>query len=962
MAGEVDIATLGIKVDATSADDAGNKLDNLANKAENTERATKGVTSATAEMRTLMAQAIAAINSNTQALGSNTDQLNRNKTASRGAAAAVDDMDSRVDKLRSSIDPMGAAIDRVNAELAEARMLFEAGAISANDYARAQVVLNARSADFARRQGMMNTAMGIGARSAKLQTHEMLNLSRQFADIGVTAMMGMNPLMILVQQGPQIADVLGTARARGISTSQAFLQMGESLKPFLSIITKVGVIAGIAFAALSLATRDLNKDVGDVQKEFGLTEKQMDRLKDKGTNLGFTLSDAFAGLKNVIVGGLTEAFGPEIETVKKWWNEFLDNTASGAVRGMKDVVGTFVGAFYAIKATWRMLPSAIGDLVIQAANLTIKAVEDMINFVASKINVLVQLANKGAELVGMRGRLGEIGQVSLGRVSNPFAGAASRAADTATGAFREGYEAGGRAVDRAGELFREGASRHRRDRILEDAGDAEKARQRRQRKPRESEEEKDYKRAIEGAENYIKALQKETEEIGKNRFEVKRLATEREATELMAAAMATGNAAHMATATKLVVQMREETEKWVKAQNAEGIRKFNEQLEDRLEAMRFEQSLFGKSAEEQAKANKTREIALEILALERDGYYGVAEAVRSNAHAMIELAGAQARWTDMADAADRTAIAARDMASTIRDATEGFGDLFGTAGEGFSDLMNVIFDYNARQEESYAHLIDLQRQLNQGQIDAATYNFEVARTQTEMANAQIANYGNMLHAAKGFFKEGSTGWKVMEAAERVYRLFQFAMMIRAMFMDKAQTASSVANSGARATADGIAAVAKAIASLPFPLNIAAGAATLAFLVAIGVKLFGGKGGAGKASAAAAAENDNYKNKDTYNGPRDQYGNPTSAYSVLRPGATTVAAGGPAWGFGGMAGGISFKGGDVNITVQGNMVSDTIAELEPVLQAHRQATVQDARQAVAADISARSMRQHIGGGS
>ena len=183
------------------------------------------------------------------------------------------------------------------------------------------------------------------------------------------------------------------------------------------------------------------------------------------------------------------------------------------------------------------------------------------------------------------------------------------------------------------------------------------------------------------------------------------------------------------------------------------------------------------------------------------------------------------------------------------------------------------------------------------------------------------------------------------------------MAIRAMFMDKAQTASSVANSGARAAADGVAAVAKAIASLPFPLNIVAGAATLAFLVGIGVKMFGGgKGGSG--GGGGGASQDAEKLTEKYNGPRDQYGAPTSYYSVLRPGDTTVAA----QGFASTAnGGTTIKQGDLNVTVQGNMVRDTMDELMPVLQEFRQQTVQDSRQAVQEDQNARSQRQNIGGG-
>jgi len=58
------------------------------------------------------------------------------------------------------------------------------------------------------------------------------------------------------------------------------------------------------------------------------------------------------------------------------------------------------------------------------------------------------------------------------------------------------------------------------------------------------------------------------------------------------------------------------------------------------------------------------------------------------------------------------------------------------------------------------------------------------------------------------------------------------------------TAASTALAGTEASAWGITAVVKALASLPFPLNLAAGAATLAAVVAVGAKMLGGGGGGG----------------------------------------------------------------------------------------------------------------------
>jgi hypothetical protein len=928
---EVDIATLGIKVDAGTADVAADKLDNLTKSGERAEASSKGVASASNQMRAAIMAAIGAINANTNSMGAFTDRLNNNKTASRGAAAAVDDMEARVSKLRASVDPMGAAISRVNMELAEARLMFDAGSISAAEYARSQTILNARINEFQRRQGMMNAAMGIGARSAKLQSYEMLNLSRQFADIGVTAAMGMNPLMILVQQGPQIADVLATARSRGISTADAFRQMGSSILPWIGRLAPFGVAAALAFGTLSLAAHHASENVGNVQKEFGLTEKQMDRLKDKGTDLGFTMSDVAAGVASAIA----DAF--ELDDIIRAWNRGLNYLGDDAYSFAENVVGIFGGMVGAVKAAFSDIPRSLAAVFIAAMQLYLNTVNDMVR---RGTNVINGFLNMLPDWVGVKGNL-KAPQIDV--PDSPLQGQM----DKITG----GFEAGDKSARAA---FRSGMASHRRSRILEDAGDPEKGRK--PRKPRESQEERDWKKAIEGAEAYIKALREATKEMGLNEVQAKQLATSNAQVALEEAAhkaQLAGLAVDMKKVHNLTLQMSQAQEEWEQKLHDTSLRDLRRELTDMADAEEYETRLLGMNNEARERARAQREIDIKLRDYERRGIHLSAEEIEQETQRILENASARGRRDDIAQGFRNTATAANDMADAVRDATESFGELFGTAGQGYADLMNTLMDYNAAQADSAAQLAELQRQYGENYAQNAQYQFEAGRIQQQQSQQQIALYGNMLHAAKGFFKEGSTGWKIMEAAERAYRIFQFAMMIRSIIMDKTHTASSVANSGARAAADGVAAVAKAIASLPFPLNLIAGAATLAFLVAIGVKMVG-KGG-GKGASAVAEEK---QKTESYTGPTDRYGAPTSYYSVLRPGDTTVAGNRSAPGY--MQNGVQVQGGDIHLTVEGDMADNTLNRLVPILQQHQDDTVNKAREAVANDFATRSGRQSIGG--
>src|SRR3546814_11822623 len=91
----------------------------------------------------------------------------------------------------------------------------------------------------------------------------------------------------------------------------------------------------------------------------------------------------------------------------------------------------------------------------------------------------------------------------------------------------------------------------------------------------------------------------------------------------------------------------------------------------------------------------------------------------------------------------------------------------------------------------------------------------------------------MTHAAQGFFKEGSSGYKALETAEKAFREVEFALSVRAMAQDAIETASSPAKSGARTATTAGEAVVAAISSLPFPTHLAAGAATHRALAVIG---------------------------------------------------------------------------------------------------------------------------------
>jgi len=198
---------------------------------------------------------------------------------------------------------------------------------------------------------------------------------------------------------------------------------------------------------------------------------------------------------------------------------------------------------------------------------------------------------------------------------------------------------------------------------------------------------------------------------------------------------------------------------------------------------------------------------------------------------------------ELSFAADRWDLIARNVDNAAR----GMADAFGDVGDAIGGLASIYANFSADRER-----LDLehdQRVRLAGRNQAAIER-ENARYALATATSQIGLYGDMTSAAKGFFKERSVGYKALEAAEKAFRAVEFALSVRAMAQDAAETTSSIAKSGARTATKAVEAVVSAISSLPFPLNLAAGAATIAALASIGVSIAGSFGGGGSTLAKA----------------------------------------------------------------------------------------------------------------
>jgi hypothetical protein len=163
-------------------------------------------------------------------------------------------------------------------------------------------------------------------------------------------------------------------------------------------------------------------------------------------------------------GGFGEAMGLLKDVAMEVWNRikmgassagaaatamFYDlkaDAASGFASAIESVVGfgnttanTFEGALLAVREIWSRLPAVIGDLVFSAANRMLDGIEAMLNGAIARIDAFTGRIRDALAAVGIEATFGEIGELRLGDIANPFTGASADAGTAAADAFRRAF-------------------------------------------------------------------------------------------------------------------------------------------------------------------------------------------------------------------------------------------------------------------------------------------------------------------------------------------------------------------------------------------------------------------------------------------------------------------------------------------------------------------------------------------
>lgn len=192
---------------------------------------------------------------------------------------------------------------------------------------------------------------------------------------------------------------------------------------------------------------------------------------------------------------------------------------------------------------------------------------------------------------------------------------------------------------------------------------------------------------------------------------------------------------------------------------------------------------------------------------------------------------------------------------------------FGKVGSSLGSMVSTFATLSVTLERSAGAMrVLVQRRaelVGKGKTDTrefAEIQEDIARQQVDNNMSMINGFASAAGAAKTFFEEGSKGYEIFAAAEKAFTLVSIALTAQRLISEIAYTQAATGLAAERigmkvveAEVDGVAGVIKTMASLPFPLNLAAGAAVAAIMTGL-LMTIGGKGPGGvKGSSGMSAE-------------------------------------------------------------------------------------------------------------
>ncbi len=321
------------------------------------------------------------------------DGLVVSATSSEKATASLENRFKSLERTfgtsQGSADKFAKVQDQVNKAVAQNPEL----------QGRANEVLAAAAAKY----GMVGKAVQATGESSKLARHEMINLSRQIQDVGVSLFSGQSPLTVLFQQGSQIADVFASSEA---TVGGAFRQMGAAAARFITPVTAtVTAVVGLTAAAAALAAQWDKVQTASQRALIGAGERTGTTVSDLNRFTTHNSGLSGTGLSNKEARQLGEDFTKTGEIVVGRLHDMSDAVvgfANQTGKSVSEAGKAMVGFAQDPKRALSELSKTFGDFDIgtrKAVDALVEA-DDKTGAFNVIIDALAEKSKKAAENMG----------------------------------------------------------------------------------------------------------------------------------------------------------------------------------------------------------------------------------------------------------------------------------------------------------------------------------------------------------------------------------------------------------------------------------------------------------------------------------------------------------------------------------------------------------------------------------
>lgn len=278
-------ATLGFAIDSSPAARAASDLDSLVTAASKTEAAAERMSTSVTRAVTRISGAGAQINQQLGKVANDTENLAKrieralNVRTSFGGADRGRDIAAygqELDRLRGKFNPVFTALSNYKTVLGEIRQAHKLGAISSDEMTAA--ISRERQAALASVQALKGRQQAMGGGGGNAANRRQV-LGYQAFDIGQGLAGGLNPTMILAQQGPQIAQLYaGAGGAKAALSDVAALAGGV-----VSAIGALPIALGVAGTAAILYAK---RNEVSLKSADEILEKHRANIEALGTAYG----------------------------------------------------------------------------------------------------------------------------------------------------------------------------------------------------------------------------------------------------------------------------------------------------------------------------------------------------------------------------------------------------------------------------------------------------------------------------------------------------------------------------------------------------------------------------------------------------------------------------------------------------------------------------------------------------